>query len=295
MLRPPCCRAPTTLRARPRWPPCPCGSSMARKMRSRPTPPRWRPCRPCARPADPPLHPGRRGWPRHQRGRRPGRGLCLAAEPATGRSARPADINPVVASPGMSGPTMEAGRPAHPQPAALERPVIDHFEAQVRLAPDRLAVQFEGASLSYAELNRRANRLARELIAQGVQADEFVGVCMQRSLELVVALLGIVKAGAAYVPFDPDYPPDRLAFMMSDSGAQRVLTHAAVRDVAFPAGVRPVWVDSATFSTTTAEDGLAPAFRGGPNTAVYMIYTSGSTGQPKGVPNLHRGLANRVL
>lgn len=195
----------------------------------------------------------------------------------------------------MSGPTMETGRPAPPQPAALDRPVIAHFEAQVRLAPDRLAVQFEGASLSYAELNRRANRLARELIAQGVQADEFVGVCMQRSLELVVALLGIVKAGAAYVPFDPEYPPDRLAFMMSDSGAQRVLTHAAVRDVAFPAGVRPVWVDSAAFSTTTAEDDLAPAFRGGPNTAVYMIYTSGSTGQPKGVPNLHRGLANRLL
>lgn len=195
----------------------------------------------------------------------------------------------------MSAPTTQAGHAVGPQAAELGRPVIAYFDDQVRQAPERLAVQFESSQLSYAELNRRANRLARELIHLGVQPDQFVGVCMQRSVELVVALLGIVKAGAAYVPFDPDYPADRLTYMMGDSGVRWVLTHTGVQDVAFPAGVSPLAVDSAHFLATTAEDDASPPFEGGPDTAVYMIYTSGSTGQPKGVPNLHKGLANRLL
>ncbi len=177
----------------------------------------------------------------------------------------------------------------------LDRPVIAYFEDRVREAPHRLAVQFEAESLTYAELNRRANRLARELIARGVRVDDFVGVCMHRSLELVVALVGIVKAGAAYVPFDPEHPPARLSYMFADSGAKLVLTHAASALVAFPAEVNLLPIDAAAFTVTAPEDDASPAFRGGPGTAVYMIYTSGSTGKPKGVPNLHRGLANRLL
>ncbi len=177
----------------------------------------------------------------------------------------------------------------------LDKPVIAYFEERVRQAPDSLAVQFEGQSLTYAELNRRANRLARTLSEHGVHADEFVGVCMARSLEMVIALVGIVKAGAAYVPFDPDYPAERLAHMFTDSGAKLVLTHAAVTGITFPPGMTPLRTDEADFSATTAADDASPVFRGGPDTAVYMIYTSGSTGKPKGVPNIHRGLTNRLL
>lgn len=177
----------------------------------------------------------------------------------------------------------------------LDRPVISWFEQQVREAPHRLAVQFEGQTLTYGELNRRANRVARELIARGVQADDFVGVCMQRSIELVVALLGIVKAGAAYVPFDPEYPRDRLDYMFTDSGAKLVLTHAAVASIVFPAGMTPLRLDEPALTRTGPEDDASPPFRGRPDTAVYMIYTSGSTGKPKGVPNLHQGLTNRLL
>lgn len=177
----------------------------------------------------------------------------------------------------------------------LDRPVVAYFEEQVLSKPERIAVEFEGAQLSYAELNRQANRVARALIESGVQADDFVGVCMQRSVEMVVALVGIMKAGAAYVPFDPEYPPDRLAYMFDDSRATRVLTHAAVSGIVFPASMQPWYLDAAAFTQTSAADDASPAFRGGPGTAAYMIYTSGSTGRPKGVPNVHRGLANRLL
>jgi non-ribosomal peptide synthetase component F len=177
----------------------------------------------------------------------------------------------------------------------LDRPVISYFEQQVRDAPQRLAVQFEGAEFTYAELNRRANRVARELIARGVQPDDFVGVCMERSVELVVALLGVVKAGAAYVPFDPEYPRARLVHMFADSRARLVLTQQAVKSVAPQGSMTPLFLDDPALTTPGPEDELSPEFRGRPDTAVYMIYTSGSTGKPKGVPNLHRGLANRLL
>ena len=177
----------------------------------------------------------------------------------------------------------------------LEKPVIAYFEEQVRQTPHHLAVQFEGQTLTYAELNRRANRLARELVARGTCVDDFVGVCMQRSVEMVVALVGIVKAGAAYVPFDPEYPHDRLTYMFADSGAKLVLTHAAVEHIEFPSDMTQVRIDEPGFTATTPEDDASPEFSAGPDAAVYMIYTSGSTGKPKGVPNLHRGLANRLL
>ncbi|MBV8619478.1 MAG: amino acid adenylation domain-containing protein, partial [Curvibacter sp.] len=200
----------------------------------------------------------------------------------------------------MSAAALWSGPCPAPTLDALDRPVTAYFEAQVHQAPGRLAVysDADGRSLSYAELDRRANRLAHRLIAAGVPADGFVGVCMQRSVELVVALLAVVKAGAAYVPLDPDYPPERLEHMLVDSGVRWVLGHAAVplaAHPALPAGVDVIELDEAGPDPVDGQDETAPAFRGGPDTAVYMIYTSGSTGRPKGVPNLHRGLANRLL
>jgi amino acid adenylation domain-containing protein len=177
----------------------------------------------------------------------------------------------------------------------LDRPVVAYFEEQVREAPDRVAVEFQGSKLTYAELNRRANRLATELMARGVQPDDFVGVCMQRSIELVVALVGVVKAGAAYVPFDPEYPRERLEYMFADSGVRLILTHQAVRGVAFPASTALLHMDDPALAIVNRADDASPGFRGRPDSAVYMIYTSGSTGKPKGVPNVHRGLANRLL
>ncbi len=177
----------------------------------------------------------------------------------------------------------------------LGRSVLWYIERQVREAPERPAVRFEGAVLTYAELNRRANRVARALLARGVQPDDFVGVCMQRSLELVVALVAVVKAGAAYVPFDPEYPKERLDYMFADSGARWVLTHRAVQGIAFAAGMTPLYLDDPDLCASGPQDDPSPEFRGRPDSAVYMIYTSGSTGKPKGVPNLHRGLLNRLL
>jgi amino acid adenylation domain-containing protein len=179
----------------------------------------------------------------------------------------------------------------------LDRPITAFFDEQVRLGPDRPAVHSEAGVLTYRELDRRANRVARRLVEHGVKVDDFVGVCMERSAEMVVALLGIVKAGAAYVPLDPEYPRDRLEFMFADSGIELLLTHHALdgRDLPAPAGLTRLFLDDESLRATGAEDEDAPAQRGGPDTAVYMIYTSGSTGRPKGVPNVHRGLVNRLL
>ena len=112
-------------------------------------------------------------------------------------------------------------------PYPSERCIHELFEQQVARTPDAVAVQYEDQSLSYQELNRRANQLAHYLRAQGVGPDERVGICVERSLEMVVGLLGILKAGGAYVPLDPSYPAQRLAYMLSDSAPSVVLVQGA--------------------------------------------------------------------
>src|SRR5215467_7040685 len=104
------------------------------------------------------------------------------------------------------------------------------FERKAEQAPRALAVTCEGARLSYGELNRRANQLARHLQSKGVVAEARVAICMERSLELIVGILAILKAGAAYVPLDPNYPPDRLSYMMNDAGIRVLLADNKVRD-----------------------------------------------------------------
>ncbi|MCX7571137.1 amino acid adenylation domain-containing protein [Tumebacillus sp. DT12] len=168
------------------------------------------------------------------------------------------------------------------------------FEAQVERTPDATAVVFGEEQLTYRELNERANRLAHHLLKNGVGADQFVGVCMERSPEMVVALYGVLKAGAAYVPIDPTYPQDRVEFMLADSGVSVLMTQSHLID-GLPA------YQGRTICLDTAQESLASESAENPQTDVvaenlaYMIYTSGSTGLPKGAMNEHRGIVNRLL
>ncbi|MFZ2407683.1 MAG: amino acid adenylation domain-containing protein, partial [Methylobacter sp.] len=167
------------------------------------------------------------------------------------------------------------------------------FEAQVKKTPDALAVMFERQSLSYAELNSKANRLAHYLCDQGVGPDVLVGVCLERSLEMVIGLLGILKAGGAYVPLDPGYPQDRLDFMLHDVGAPIVLTQEACRGKLAASAAAVLCLDSEWGVVEGASD-ANPGIPLMPENLAYCIYTSGSTGQPKGAGVPHQGIVNRL-
>ncbi len=163
------------------------------------------------------------------------------------------------------------------------------FEVQVARAPDAEALRFGGQSLSYRELDVRANQLAHELRARGVRPDTRVALCLERSFDLVIGLLGVLKAGGAYVPLDPAYPRERLDFMLQDSGAAVLLTHSHLRD-ALPAYTGEVLaLDTATLAHHPA---TAPERTVTADSLAYVIYTSGSTGRPKGVMVAHRGVPN---
>ncbi len=161
------------------------------------------------------------------------------------------------------------------------------FEAQVLATPDASALQFNGDTLSYCELNRRANRLAHRLIAAGVGPDVLVAVHVERSLDMVVGLLATLKAGGAYVPLDPQFPADRLAFMLGDSQAQVLLTQPHLNGrLAQPQGLHVLLVDDA------CGDEHNPQVNVTPEHLAYVIYTSGSTGKPKGVMVRHQALCS---
>jgi amino acid adenylation domain-containing protein/non-ribosomal peptide synthase protein (TIGR01720 family) len=164
--------------------------------------------------------------------------------------------------------------------------------AQIARSPEALAVVFEGQGLSYGELGSRAERLARLLRELGVGPESVVGVCLERSLELVVALLAVLEAGGAYLPLDPVYPEERLAQMMADSGAPVVVTEQSLTPRLSAVGARQVCLDT---DWEVLPGRSAGAFRSGPDNAAYVIYTSGSTGRPKGVINVHRAIRNRLL
>jgi amino acid adenylation domain-containing protein len=168
------------------------------------------------------------------------------------------------------------------------------FEEQASLAPDAVAVAIDGQRLSYAALDRRANQLAHHLRTLGVRAEARVGVCLERSLEMVIALLGILKAGAAFVPLDPSYPRDRIAFMADDAGLALVVCHAATADATGALATRSLAVDT-QWPEISRQPSSPPAGEVAEATLAYVIYTSGSTGQPKGVMNHHRGVCNHLL
>jgi natural product biosynthesis luciferase-like monooxygenase protein len=182
---------------------------------------------------------------------------------------------------------------------ASERPVPETatstihalFEAQAARTPEQTALSFEDDSLSYRALDARAERLAQVLRAHGVVADTLVGVYAERGLSLVIACLGVLKAGGAYLPLDPGYPEERLNFMLADSGVKLVVTQAELAG-RLPSGVTAIDVLEATTRELDSAVAPAPAPSTTPEQLAYVIYTSGSTGKPKGVMVEHRNVVN---
>lgn len=175
------------------------------------------------------------------------------------------------------------------QPGQVES-IKDLFEAQVKRTPDAEAVVFGEERITYAELNRHANRIARLLQARGVAPGKLVGILMAKSIDLVATVLGVIKAGGAYVPLDPVYPADRLEFMLADSRPDVLVTHTTVEGPLPPTEAVVITVDAPGALDGSAEQDL-PTTSGGEDLA-YIIYTSGSTGQPKGVMITNRSLAS---
>ncbi|MFE5328533.1 amino acid adenylation domain-containing protein [Embleya sp. NPDC056575] len=181
---------------------------------------------------------------------------------------------------------------------AVDRPddvcVHELFERTAARHPDRIALRFGSTTLTYRELDRRADRLAHVLRDHGVGPDDPVGICMDRGVDAIVAILAVLKAGGAYVPIDPEYPAVRVEFLIRDSAAVLLLTHEWTGEWLPETDVPILFVDtiadrieqapSTPVGASVVADGLA-----------YLIYTSGSTGTPKGVEIEHRGLVNRLL
>jgi amino acid adenylation domain-containing protein len=169
----------------------------------------------------------------------------------------------------------------------------DLFAARVASAPDRVAATCEGETLTYAELDARADRLARHLWGLGCGPESRVGVALERSLDVLVAFLGVLKAGAVYVPLDPEYPRERLVFLLEDSRPAALLTQESLRDrLPIPAGL-PVLFPAALPEAAGADGPAACATLSGDRLA-YVIYTSGSTGRPKGAMVTHDGMLNHL-
>ena len=179
----------------------------------------------------------------------------------------------------------------------LERCMHTRFEEQVERSPHATALIYETQELTYAELNRRANRFAHRLHEKGVGTEVLVGILMERSVEMVVSLLGVLKTGGAYVPLDPGYPKDRIAFMVEDAGVKVLLTQQDFLEDVSRDQLDVVCLDAeGKLCGETAEASLAesenPAIRVDVDNTAYVIYTSGSTGRPKGVMTSHRAMSN---
>ncbi|BAY48984.1 peptide synthetase [Scytonema sp. HK-05] len=168
------------------------------------------------------------------------------------------------------------------------------FEAQVERSPDAIAVIFEDQQLTYRELNTKANQLAHHLQTLGVAPEVLVGICVERSLEMVIALLGILKAGGAYVPLDPAYPQERLAFMLHETSVPVLLTQARLLE-SLPYHQAKVICLDADWDAISQQRQENPTGWVTINNLAYVIYTSGSTGRPKGAMNTHMGICNRLL
>jgi amino acid adenylation domain-containing protein len=182
----------------------------------------------------------------------------------------------------------------------LERTFHSRFEEHAARTPDAPAAIFalpgkpsEAVTLSYAELDRRANHVARHLLALGVSKGALFGISTERSIDMVTGILGILKAGAAYLPLDPTYPPDRLAFMLSDSGVSALLTQThLVEQLPLAEFAAPVVQLDADWPQIAQQPGISPRVNVTADDLAYCIYTSGSTGRPKGVLVRHRGMIN---
>jgi amino acid adenylation domain-containing protein/thioester reductase-like protein len=178
----------------------------------------------------------------------------------------------------------------------LAKTIHELFEEQVRREPESTAVVHEGESLTYMDLNRQANQLARFLRRQGVGADQIVGICVERGLKMVVGVLGILKAGGAYMPLDPGYPVERLQYMLQDAAPRMVLTSRELSGL-FGSDQSEIIALGAKLNEVAGDvDANIPAADAGitAQNLVYVIYTSGSTGRPKGTAMSHRSMVNLI-
>jgi amino acid adenylation domain-containing protein len=173
-----------------------------------------------------------------------------------------------------------------------EKCVHELFEAQVKRTPEAVAVAFEDLQLTYAGLNKKANRLAHYLKTLGVGPEARVGICLERSLELVIGLLGILKAGGAYVPLDAAFPAERKAHMMTDSEVKIVISTSVMELPETPQVTRINLDQTAALAEGVADD---PGIALGGEALAYLMYTSGSTGKPKGIMTPHRAIGRTVL
>jgi amino acid adenylation domain-containing protein/non-ribosomal peptide synthase protein (TIGR01720 family) len=165
------------------------------------------------------------------------------------------------------------------------------FEAQVKRTPDAIAAVFKNQQITYQELNAKANQLAHYLASLGVQPNLLVGICVERSLEMLIALLGILKAGGTYVPLDPAHPQERLAFMLENAKVQVLLTQKQLVTALPKHNAKVICLD-ADWESIARESEFNPVSRSNADNLAYIIYTSGSTGKPKGVQIPHSGVVN---
>lgn len=170
-----------------------------------------------------------------------------------------------------------------------EKTIHQFFEEQVLLYPSNIAVVYEGNELSYQKLNEKANQLAHKLIEEGVIADSLVAICVERSLEMIIGLFAILKAGGAYVPIDPNYPSDRIEYMIEDSNAKVLLTLSTIKSTLPKTLAKIIILDTSEFLNYSTSNPNIALSR---NALIYVIYTSGSTGKPKGVMVEHKGQNN---
>lgn len=164
------------------------------------------------------------------------------------------------------------------------------FESQVARRPEAIALTYEGEAITYGRLNASANRLARDLIRHGIKPDTLVGLCLERTPDLVTAILAILKAGGAYLPIDLSYPADRLAFMLDDAQAPVVMTQRSLADRFSKTGAKMVYVDELLTEPIQSKDEPNLPSSAGPDHLAYVIYTSGTTGKPKGSLIPHRNI-----
>ncbi|MEH2164065.1 MAG: amino acid adenylation domain-containing protein [Nostoc sp.] len=177
----------------------------------------------------------------------------------------------------------------------LNQTLVDLFEAQVAKNPNNLALVFESQSLTYQQLNQKANQLAHYLIENSqIQPDTLIGICVERSLEMIIGVLGILKAGAAYMPIDPNYPQERIGFMLQDCGTSVLLTQSFLQKQLHLVELehQVICLDEDTFSSASTDN---PNRKITADNLAYIIYTSGSTGRPKGVMIEHQAIVNLAL
>ena len=183
---------------------------------------------------------------------------------------------------------------AAPAPYPKDKTLVDLFEAQVLKKPSNIALLFGRQQFTYYELNGRSNQLATYLKGMGVKEETLVPLCINRSVEMIVAILGILKAGAAYVPIDPAYPAERISFMLGDIGSSIIVTaKACVNNLSLSSNVQYVLLDE-DWPVISKSSGQNLNIVIKPNQLAYIIYTSGSTGKPKGVMVEHGGVVNLI-